>query len=72
MNDTDIEMAGLEAAANHESQLRRQGICCHGAYRSYNPKWTPHLKPGQAQCSDCKQIFETEDDLHEDRREKLI
>ena len=64
MNDADIEMAELTAAANHESRLRRKAICAHGACRVRRAQ-------SKATCADCGKVFDTEADLHEERQEVL-
>lgn len=62
--DADLQMAELQAAANHESRLRKAGICTHGWYCA------PAGKP--AVCHHCQQSFPTEAHLLEARREALI
>lgn len=62
--DADLEMAELQAAANHESRLRKMGICTHSWYKA------PTGQP--ATCNHCGKVFPTEAHLLEERREALI
>lgn len=69
MNDADIEMAELEYAANREARLRRKGICAHGAYQG--PPGPPNKPTSVFTCFDCGKVFQTEEELHEERQEIL-
>lgn len=71
MNDADIQMAQIQSLANHESRLRKKGICAHGYRQGYTPTCRPDLKPGQVQCLDCKAIFNSEEEVNDARREAL-
>ncbi|HEX8312329.1 MAG TPA: hypothetical protein VF614_13495 [Chthoniobacteraceae bacterium] len=63
MNDADLEMAGLQAAADRESALRRKGICTHGFYMAPRGQ--------KAVCRHCGAEFATEAELLEERAERL-
>lgn len=66
MNDSDIEMAELQSAANHESKLHRAGICAHGWLQG-----TPG-EEGPCTCLYCGKVFATNQDAYDERREILI
>ena len=67
--DADFDMRELTAQANHESRLRKAGICTHS--------WTGPIKVVNSSDSDkrichhCGRIA-TEEILMEERREALI
>jgi hypothetical protein len=70
IQDADIEMRDLQASANRETRLRRQGICTHG-WLQCPPG--PASKPTKVvTCLHCGQTWATEDEAHEARREALI
>lgn len=64
VRDADIEMAGLQEAANHAARLRKRGICTHG--------WAKVPDVGPAKCLECGKVFACADDLYADRRELMI
>lgn len=72
MRDADIEYNELMVAAQHESRLKRLGICTHGWTQGANPVHAPHLKAGQVQCKECGKVFASETDLNDERNERLI
>lgn len=69
IQDADIEMAELTAAANKESRLRKRGICAHGWIQGPPGPWN---KPTTVwTCQDCGKVFQSENDLMEERRNLL-
>lgn len=66
MNDADIEMADLQSAANHESSLRRKGICSHGWFQG-----TTGQPNGPAKCNHCGKQFASVADLMDERAELM-
>lgn len=75
--DADIETAQLQERARREDALKRRGVCTHGAgwwTRIGEKIWEEkdRLVPiGGARCNGCGRIFETEQDLIDDRNDKL-
>jgi hypothetical protein len=70
MNDADIEMNELTVTANHESRLRRRGICAHGWVQRAH-QTTPHLTGEQVQCKDCGKVFADFETLNDERQDIL-
>ena len=62
-NDADIETAQLNAAADHESALKRKGICAHG--------WLQNHPDGTATCKDCGKVFASFDAACDERADVL-
>ena len=69
IQDADIEMAELTAAANRESRLRKRGICTHGWIQGPPGPWNKPTKVWT--CLHCGKVFQSEEDLMENRRELL-
>lgn len=75
--DADLEQADLEREGRHIARLAAAGICTHGAWVGVSASgevFYPEqegLQPGQVRCSDCKRLFDTEDDLLDARKEVL-
>lgn len=69
IQDADIEMADLQAAANREARLRKRGICTHGWLQG--PPGPPDAPTTVATCLHCGQTWPTIDDAHEARRAAL-
>jgi hypothetical protein len=63
INDADIETADLQARANHESRLRKKGICAHG--------WIKTFDNGAVLCLDCQKSFPDRETMEEERKEIL-
>jgi hypothetical protein len=63
VNDADLEMAELEAAAAHEARLRKRGRCPHG--------WRHAPDNGPVTCLDCGATFPDIEAAEEARREVL-
>jgi hypothetical protein len=63
MNDADIEMAHLQSIADRESDLARQGICCHGHIMA-----PPEEK--LARCVQCGKVA-TWEELMDERDERM-
>jgi hypothetical protein len=68
-NDADIEMAQLVEAAATEDALRKAGQCPHGSYQVGNQH--NDVPNGKARCFDCGTLFASEDDLWDERNERL-
>ena len=70
LQDADIEMSELSAAANRRAHFRRKGICDHG--------WTGPNRDGAAGgfiCHDCGAWFKTQaalDDSRDQAREAML
>jgi len=64
MNDADIEMAHLNAAADHESRLARKGICAHGHCQT-------DQRTGECRCLYCGRVFADFEALADERDEIL-
>lgn len=60
--DADFEMRDLQRAANRESRLEKQGICCHGHFIS-NAEGT--------RCYKCNSTFRNRESLFADRDARL-
>ena len=60
--DADLEMSALTESANHEANLKRRGICAHGAARTYELAVV---------CADCGKHFASWQELAEERSEIL-
>jgi len=70
LQDADLEMAGLQATANREARLRRKGICSHGWLQC--PPGPPDKPTTVVTCLHCGQVFKTEAEAYEAKREALI
>lgn len=70
LQDTDLEMAELQATARRESALKRRGICRHG-WRSGPPG--PPSKPTTVwTCRECGQVFASEAAMDADRKSNFL
>jgi hypothetical protein len=64
-HDADLEMAQMDARANHLYALRKRGTCTHSSTVGYVGKVIypaqEGLKPGQSRCTEgtggCKRVF---------------
>jgi len=70
MNAADIEMAQLQAAANHESRLKKRGICTHGWLQG--PPGPVNKPTNICTCLHCGKTWPTVEDAYKERRELLI
>ncbi len=72
MKDTDIELASLNATANRETYLKKQGTCCHGFLQEkFHPVFAPDLVGNQVKCRDCGKVFPNLEWCMDEREERL-
>lgn len=69
MNDADIEMAELQAGADLESHLCKNGICTHG--RLQGPPGPKSKPTNVCTCLHCGKTWPTTEEAHEERQEIL-
>lgn len=67
--DADFDAASLTAQANHESRLRKRGICTHGWIQG--PPGPPNAPTTVWTCNYCGKVFPTEQAIHAARNSAL-
>lgn len=64
VQDADIEMAELTAAANRDASLRRKGLCRHSWLQG--PPGPAHKPTKVWTCHHCGKVFQSEAELFAD------